>query len=57
MFLLPAAAVHGGRVIANFHKDLFVVYTERLGKTQIISAREASPKERSEYYDCATSYL
>jgi len=36
---------------------LFVVYTERVETLRIIMAREASPKERREYYDCATSYL
>ena len=36
---------------------LFVVYTERAETLRIIMAREASPKERREYYDCATSYL
>ncbi len=36
---------------------LFVVYTEREEATRLIMAREASPKERSEYLDYSTSYL
>ena len=30
---------------------LFVVYTERGVRTRIISARKATPRERSAYYD------
>ena len=29
---------------------LFVVYTERLDKTRLISARKATPNERRDYY-------
>lgn len=50
MFLLPAVAVHGDRVIANHHKVLFVVYTERGEALRLITARAATPNERSEYY-------
>lgn len=39
------------RIIIGKVKDvLFVVYTERGEKYRIISARKASPKERSLYY-------
>ncbi|MBQ6006618.1 MAG: BrnT family toxin [Selenomonadaceae bacterium] len=45
------------QVIGMVENVLFVVYTERGEAARIIMAREASPKERREYYDCATSYL
>ena len=45
------------QAIGMVENILFVVYTERVEALRIIMAREASPKERSEYYDCATSYL
>ena len=45
------------QVIGMVEDILFVVYTEREESTRLIMAREASPKERSEYLDCSTSYL
>lgn len=45
------------QVIGMVNDILFVVYTERDEATRIIMARKASPKERSGYYDRATSYL
>lgn len=45
------------QVIGMIEDILFVVYTERGKALRIIMAREASPKERREYYDRATSYL
>ena len=45
------------QVIGMVNDVLFVVYTERGEAARIIMAREASPKERREYYDSATSYL
>ena len=45
------------QVIGMVNDVLFVVYTEREEAARIIMARMASPKERSEYYDRATSYL
>lgn len=37
--------------IGLVHDVLFVVYTERKEKVRIISARLATPRERSIYYD------
>ena len=37
--------------IGLVHDILFVVYTERRERTRIISARKATPRERSFYYD------
>lgn len=37
--------------IGKVHDVLFVVYTERRDNVRIISARIATPKERSIYYD------
>ena len=45
------------QVIGMVNDVLFVVYTERLNAIRLIMAREASPKERRQYYDRATSYL
>ena len=45
------------QVIGMVEDILFVVYTEREEATRLIMAREASPKERSEYLDYSTSYL
>ena len=45
------------QVVGMVNDVLFVVYTERGEAARIIMARKASPKERSEYYDRATSYL
>ena len=45
------------QVIGMVEDVLFVVYTDRDEAARIIMAREASPKERREYYDSATSYL
>ncbi|MBR3745510.1 MAG: BrnT family toxin [Selenomonadaceae bacterium] len=45
------------QVIGMVEDVLFVVYTEREETTRLIMAREASPKERSEYLDYSTSYL
>ncbi|MBQ3337899.1 MAG: BrnT family toxin [Selenomonadaceae bacterium] len=45
------------QVIGMVEDVLFVVYTDRNEAARIIMAREASPKERREYYDSATSYL
>lgn len=45
------------QVIGMVDDVLFVVYTERVDAVRLIMAREASPRERSEYYDRATSYL
>ena len=45
------------QVVGMVEDVLFVVYTERGEAARIIMAREASPKERREYYDSATSYL
>ena len=38
-------------VLGLVHKVLFVVYTDRKDATRIISARLATPRERSVYYD------
>ena len=38
-------------VLGLVHKVLFVVYTDRKDTTRIISARLATPRERSVYYD------
>ena len=38
------------QVIGMVDDVLFVIYTERGEFTRIISARHATPKERSEYY-------
>ena len=45
------------QVIGMVEDVLFVVYTDRDEAARIIMARGASPKERREYYDSATSYL
>ena len=45
------------QVIGMVEDILFVVYTERIDTVRLIMAREASPKERSEYVDYSTSYL
>ncbi|MBR0289602.1 MAG: BrnT family toxin [Selenomonadaceae bacterium] len=45
------------QIIGMVNDVLFVVYTERGEAARIIMARAASPKERKEYHDCATSYL
>ena len=45
------------QVIGMVEDVLFVVYTDRDEAARIIMAREASPKERREYYGSATSYL
>ena len=45
------------QVIGMVNDVLFVVYTERFEALRLIMARGASPKERREYYDRATSYL
>ncbi|MBR4151432.1 MAG: BrnT family toxin [Selenomonadaceae bacterium] len=45
------------QVIGMVNDVLFVVYTERTDAARIIMAREASPKERREYFDHSTSYL
>ena len=45
------------QVIGMVDDVLFVVYTERVDAVRLIMAREASPRERSEYNDRATSYL
>ena len=37
--------------IGMVNRVLFVVYTERGERIRIISARRATPKEESEYYD------
>ena len=36
--------------IGRVREILFVVYTERLDKTRLISARKATPNERRDYY-------
>ena len=38
------------KVIGMVNKLLFVIYTERGERTRLISAREAEPEERREYY-------
>ncbi len=45
------------QVIGMVDDVLFVVYTDRDESAKLIMAREASPRERREYYDRATSYL
>lgn len=45
------------QVIGKVEDVLFVVYTERVDSLRLIMAREASPKERREYFDYSTSYL
>ncbi|MBE8953627.1 MAG: BrnT family toxin [Quinella sp. 1Q7] len=45
------------QVIGMVDDVLFVVYTDRDESARLIMAREASPRERREYYDRATSYL
>ncbi|MBR6711756.1 MAG: BrnT family toxin [Selenomonadaceae bacterium] len=45
------------QVIGMVNDVLFVVFTERGEAVRLITARAATPKERSEYYDCATNYL
>ena len=45
------------QVIGMVEDVLFVVYTERIDSIRLIMAREATPKERREYYDYSTSYL
>ena len=45
------------QVLGMVNDILFVVYTERKDAVRLIMAREASPKERREYYDYSTSYL
>ncbi|MBD3878732.1 MAG: BrnT family toxin [Quinella sp. 1Q5] len=45
------------QVIGMVNDVLFVVFTERGEAVRLITARAATPRERSEYYDCATNYL
>ena len=45
------------QVIGMVEDVLFVIYTERGEAVRLITARAATPNERREYYDCATSYL
>ena len=45
------------QVIGKVKNILFVVYTERGEKTRIISAREASPREREWYYGDSDLYF
>ena len=45
------------QIIGKVGDILFVVYTERGEALRLITARVATPNERSEYYACATNYL
>lgn len=45
------------QIIGKVGDVLFVVFTERGEAVRLITARVATPNERSEYYACATSYL
>lgn len=45
------------QVIGMVNDVLFVVFTERGEALRLITARVATPKERREYYACATNYL
>lgn len=45
------------QVIGKVENVLFVVYTERGEKTRLISAREASPKEKEWYYGDGNLYF
>ena len=45
------------KIIGLVENVLLVVFTERGEALRIISARAATPRERREYYACATSYL
>ncbi len=45
------------QVIGKVENVLFVVYTERGEKTRLISAREASPKEKEWYYGNGDLYF
>ena len=44
------------QIIGKVDDILFVVYTERGDFTRLISAREATPKERKMYYDHKNVY-
>ncbi len=43
--------------MSNKNRVIFVAYTERQGRTRIISAREADAEEELEYYAARSSYL
>ena len=45
------------QVIGKVENVLFVVYTERGEKTRLISAREATPKEKEWYYGDGNLYF
>ena len=45
------------QVIGMVDDVLFVVYTDRDESARLIMAREASPRERREYFDYSTIYL
>jgi hypothetical protein len=43
--------------MSDQNRVLFVSYTERNGRTRIISAREATNREEGKYYEARSDYL